>query len=49
MAALPQHIETIHASLWRGSELARASGKTIDTGYAALSAELPGGGWPNGP
>jgi len=48
MAALPQHIETIHASLWRGSELARAYGKTIDTGYAALSAELPGGGWPIG-
>ena len=48
MVALPQHIETIHASLWRGSELARAYGKTIDTGYAALSAELPGGGWPIG-
>src|SRR6201996_1813621 len=48
MAALPQHIESIHPSLWRGSELARAYGKTIDTGYAALSAELPGGGWPVG-
>jgi protein ImuA len=48
MAALPKHVETIHASLWRGSELARAHGKTIDTGYAALSAELPGGGWPVG-
>jgi protein ImuA len=48
MAALPQHIESIHPSLWRGSQLARAYGKTVDTGYAALSAELPGGGWPLG-
>ncbi|MDR5756345.1 translesion DNA synthesis-associated protein ImuA [Caballeronia sp. LZ035] len=48
MAALPIHIESIHPALWRGSQLARAYGKTIDTGYAALSAELPGGGWPVG-
>ncbi|MDR5826146.1 translesion DNA synthesis-associated protein ImuA [Caballeronia sp. LZ043] len=48
MAALPKHIESIHPALWRGSQLARAHGKTIDTGYAALSAELPGGGWPVG-
>ncbi|WP_053572297.1 translesion DNA synthesis-associated protein ImuA [Caballeronia cordobensis] len=48
MAALPQHIASIHPSLWSGSQLARAYGKTIDTGYAALSAELPGGGWPVG-
>ncbi|MDR5763118.1 translesion DNA synthesis-associated protein ImuA [Caballeronia sp. LZ035] len=48
MAALPKHVESIHPSLWRGSQLARAYGKTVDTGYAALSAELPGGGWPLG-
>jgi cell division inhibitor SulA/protein ImuA len=48
MAALPKHVESIHPALWRGSQLARAYGKTIDTGYAALSAELPGGGWPLG-
>jgi protein ImuA len=48
MAALPQHVETIHPALWRGSQLARAHGATLDTGYAALSAELPGGGWPVG-
>ena len=35
-------------TLWRGSQLARTSGQTLDTGYAALSAELPGGGWPLG-
>jgi protein ImuA len=48
MAALPKNVESIHPSLWRGSQLARAYGKTVDTGYAALSAELPGGGWPLG-
>ncbi|CAG4900152.1 translesion DNA synthesis-associated protein ImuA [Paraburkholderia saeva] len=40
--------ETIHPSLWRASQLARVRGGTLDTGYAALSAELPGGGWPCG-
>jgi cell division inhibitor SulA/protein ImuA len=48
MSALPRNVEEIHPALWRGSQLARAYGKTIDTGYAALSAELPGGGWPLG-
>jgi protein ImuA len=49
MAALPQQIlESIHPALWRGSQLARAHGKYVDTGYAALSVELPGGGWPLG-
>jgi cell division inhibitor SulA/protein ImuA len=48
MAALPKHVESIHPALWRGSQLARAYGRTVDTGYAALSAELPGGGWPLG-
>jgi protein ImuA len=40
--------ETIHPSLWRASQLARVRSRTLDTGYAALSAELPGGGWPVG-
>jgi protein ImuA len=48
MAALPKHVELIHPALWRGSQLARGQGRTVDTGYAALSAELPGGGWPLG-
>lgn len=38
--------EQTHPSLWTGSQLARATGRVIDTGYAALFAELPGGGWP---
>ncbi|SDV48651.1 translesion DNA synthesis-associated protein ImuA [Chitinasiproducens palmae] len=39
---------TIHPSLWRASQLAGARERCVDTGYAALSAELPGGGWPVG-
>ncbi|WP_034292711.1 translesion DNA synthesis-associated protein ImuA [Herbaspirillum sp. RV1423] len=41
----PQHI---HASLWLASQLARGGMHCIDTGFAALSAELPGQGWPTG-
>ncbi|MFT4438936.1 hypothetical protein [Caballeronia sp. 15711] len=48
MSALPRNVEDIHPALWRGSQLARAFGRTMDTGYAALSAQLPGGGWPVG-
>ncbi len=33
-------------SLWRGGEIARADAR--GTGYAALDARLPGGGWPTG-
>jgi protein ImuA len=40
--------EEIHPSLWRASQLARGRGRVIDTGYPALSAELPSGGWPVG-
>jgi protein ImuA len=43
-AALP----ILHPALWRASELAQAAGSTIATGYPALSAALPGGGWPTG-
>jgi len=48
MNALPEHLESIHPALWRGSQLARAYGRTVDTGYPALSAQLPGAGWPVG-
>jgi protein ImuA len=40
--------ETLHPSLWRGSQLARGVPRTIETGHPSLSAELPGGGWPLG-
>jgi protein ImuA len=48
MGALPKHVESIHPALWRATQLACAYGKTIDTGYAALSEQVPGGGWPVG-
>ena len=34
--------------VWRGGELEHAALPPIPTGHAALDAELPGGGWPNG-
>ncbi|TFW36178.1 translesion DNA synthesis-associated protein ImuA [Massilia horti] len=40
--------EDLHPSLWRASQLAQADTRCIDTGQPALSAQLPGGGWPTG-
>jgi len=40
--------EALHPSLWLASQLARSDTTCIDTGYASLSAQLPGGGWPLG-
>jgi protein ImuA len=48
MNALPEHLESIHPALWRANQLARAYGRTVDTGYPALSAQLSGAGWPVG-
>ncbi|RTZ48126.1 translesion DNA synthesis-associated protein ImuA [Candidimonas sp. SYP-B2681] len=48
MHATTSEPERIHPALWRASQLSRSPGHYIDTGYAAVSAELPGGGWPLG-
>lgn len=40
--------ETLHPALWRAGSLARGSARVLPTGYEALNAELPGGGWPLG-
>jgi protein ImuA len=40
--------ESVHPSLWLASQLARGGTRCIDTGHLALSAHLPGGGWPTG-
>lgn len=37
---------TSRQSLWRTSQLAPGRGRVVKTGYLALSAVLPGGGWP---
>ena len=34
------------AAVWRGSELGRSDAPVAPSGWAALDAELPGGGWP---
>ena len=36
--------EAPHPSLWLASQLAHASTRCVDTGYPALSQQLPGGG-----
>src|SRR3954464_9934120 len=41
-----QHVLERHP-VWRGSALVHAPA-AIATGFAALDAELPGGGWPGG-
>ena len=48
MNALPGQLESIHPALWHASQLGRAYGRTVDTGYPVLSAQLPGSGWPVG-
>jgi len=35
-------------SVWRGNELGQGVSKVLSTGFTALDAELPGGGWPCG-
>ena len=50
MNSLSSHAspEDLHPSLWRASQLAHSSARCVDTGHAALSLQLPGGGWPTG-
>ncbi|OJZ21698.1 MAG: SOS cell division inhibitor SulA [Thiobacillus sp. 65-29] len=37
-----------HPGIWRGSQRAQAAEAVLPTGFAALDAVLPGGGWPRG-
>ena len=43
--ALPRDVE---AALWRGDQIGTPVTAVVPTGFAALDAELPGGGWPCG-
>ena len=38
--------ESLHPALWRADQLGRASEKVVPSGFDALDAQLPGGGWP---
>jgi protein ImuA len=40
--------ESIHPSLWLGSQLASGRANVVPCGFENLAAELPGGGWPRG-
>jgi protein ImuA len=45
-AAGPRAPETLHPALWLGHQLGRSASHAVPSGFAALDAELPGGGWP---
>ncbi len=38
----------LHPSLWTGKHYAHAAGSCLPSGFDALDAQLPGGGWPLG-
>ncbi|MDP2004447.1 MAG: translesion DNA synthesis-associated protein ImuA [Rubrivivax sp.] len=40
--------ETLHPSLWRAHQLGRPGAAVVASGFGALDAQLPGGGWPLG-
>lgn len=40
-------LQDLHPGLWRAHQLTRASGVVSPSGFAALDAQLPGGGWPH--
>ena len=42
----PPAAESWHPALWRASQLGHGVQAALPTGFAALDAELPGGGWP---
>lgn len=44
--ALPILPEALGQAVWRGSQLAGQAGPVLASGFAALDAALPGGGWP---
>ena len=35
-----------YPGVWRGNELSRVASASVPTGFGALDAQLPGGGWP---
>jgi len=38
--------DPLHPALWLGHQLGRSGSQVVATGFAALDAQLPGGGWP---
>lgn len=48
LAAVNLHEVLLRPDVWRGDRLATAGAAVVASGFAALDAELPGGGWPQG-
>jgi len=50
MAGMPLSFSTLldRPDIWRGDGLNRAGAAVVSSGFPALDAELPGGGWPAG-
>ncbi len=44
--AVLSHPEALHPTLWLGHQLGRDADSALPSGFAALDAQLPGGGWP---
>lgn len=47
-AARPLDPAALHPALWRAHQLGHTAGAGLPSGFAALDAVLPGGGWPAG-
>ena len=47
-SAVPLDTLLQRADLWRGGHCARPAGSAVASGYPALDAALPDGGWPRG-
>jgi len=45
-AAPPPAPETLHPALWLGHQLGPHTDQAVPSGFPALDAQLPGGGWP---
>lgn len=45
-ACAPVVAEALHPALWRAHQVAQQRDAVLRSGFAALDAELPGGGWP---
>ena len=46
--ARASRLAELHPSLWRASQIGGAVQRSTASGFAALDAQLPGGGWPHG-
>ena len=46
--ARASRLADLHPSLWRASQIGGAAQRTTASGFDALDAQLPGGGWPHG-